>query len=37
VLTVVGRLEALEVTEGNVERKKVLEACVADLREELGR
>ena len=31
VLTVIGRLETLAVTERDGERRRVLEACVADL------
>ena len=32
VMEVIGRLEALAVTESNAERKRVLEVCVGDLR-----
>jgi hypothetical protein len=32
VMEVIGRLETLAVTEGNAERRRVLEVCAADLR-----
>ena len=32
LMEVIGRLETLAVTEGNAERKRVLEVCAADLR-----
>jgi hypothetical protein len=32
IMEVIGRLEALAVTEGNAERRRVLEVSVADLR-----
>lgn len=35
VMEVIGRLEALAVTEGNAERRRVLEVSVADLRRSL--
>jgi hypothetical protein len=37
VMEVIGRLEALAVTEGDAERRRVLEVSVADLRRFVGR